>query len=145
MALSSAVTAGAAAYWAKRHTSDNRLSRWNMTTSLMGIAWACLIGALWWPALFPIFVVIYAMNLPLFGATKRSLVLKGIGGDKAGVATSSIAREIVMTISRTLALMLGAVIAMAITDQTLALVVLVGLLLLFLPVEYLTARRLQNR
>ena len=112
--------------------------------ALLALAWACLLGAMWQPLLFPVFVVVYTLSLPLVNAQKSGVTLGGMVKADGGVESNLMARSILLTISRIATL--GAFIAaylMGSSAKALLIAMAVTAILL-LPIEYWTARRLHR-
>ena len=122
--------------------SGPSLSKMRKFLTLLALAWGCLLGALWQPLLFPAFVVLYTLSLPLVNAQKAGVTLGGIAQAHGGIESNLMARSILLTAARvsTMGIFVGAYFLGSSAHTLLIAMSLTAMLLL--PVEYWTARQL---
>ncbi len=142
-ALSSLAAAGFLAWMARRPKAGPSLPRLQFSLAFVGVSWLLLLGALKWPWLLAGFVAFYSFGNPLLISVKTSLVLKGLTSATSAPHDNAMAREMLLVVSRMVALGIAAVLAQA--NPHIGLLLVVGLVLLLLPFEYLFARELSQR
>lgn len=118
------------------------LSRLRKFLMLLALAWSCLLGAMWLPMLFPAFVVLYTLSLPLVNAQKAGVTLGSMVKATGGVESNLMARSILLTVARvsTLGVFVAAYLLGSSAHALLVAMSLTAILLL--PLEYWTANRL---
>lgn len=120
------------------------LSKLKKFLLLLACAWACLLGALWQPWIFPGFVVLYAVSLPLVNAQKAGVTLGGMIKAQGGVESNLMARSILLGVTRifTLAIFVAAYLVGSSTNALLVAMALTAICLL--PIEYWTSTKLHR-
>ena len=141
--LSGIVAAATAAWLVTRPTLGPSLSRLRAGLSLMGLAWLALAGALLhWPVLLMAYLVCSAIAAPVVGACYSGLVMKSMEDYSGDLQSSMLARELLLLGARTLALALAWALTSWLPDPTPRMLVVLGLTVALLPLEYAYARGL---
>lgn len=110
---------------------------------LLALAWTALLVALWHPAALPVFVVVYALSVPLVSAQKAGVTLGGLARSRDSLANQLMARSVLLMLARVLTLA-GFVAAHVMGATPLALLVsMATAALALLPLEYWTAKRMR--
>jgi hypothetical protein len=144
-ALSSLAAAACLVWMARRPQAGPSVRRLQFSLLLVAVSWLLLLGALVVPPLLVGFVIAYAFGTPILATVKSSLVLKGLTGASIGAHDSAMARQMLLLIARTGALLLGALLASSSLSAGTSLAIVVGLVLLLTPFEYYFAKRLLRR
>ena len=112
--------------------------------TLLALAWLALLGAMWNPILFPAFIVLFTLSLPLVNAQKSGVTLIGMLNANGGVESNLMARSILLTIARVMTLGTFIIAYLLGTSQQTLLVAMGLTAILLLPIEYWTAQRLHR-
>lgn len=140
------VAAATAAWLVTRPTLGPSLSRLRVGLTLVAVAWLSLAGALLhWPALLLVYLVCSAMAAPVVGACYSGLVMKSMEDFSGNLQSSMLARELLLLSARTLALALAWALTTWLPDPTTRMLVVLGLTVALLPLEYACARGLATR
>ncbi len=112
--------------------------------SLLALAWLSLLLALWLPWVFPLFILLYAVSLPLVTAQKSGVTLSGMVKASVPLESNLVGRSLLLMTARITTLGVFAALWAAGLSQHALLVGMVLLALLLLPLEYATARCLHR-
>lgn len=144
-AVLESVSAGLSALFllwlASRPKAAPSLGRLTGSMTLVGASWVLLLAALVEPVLLAGFVASFALGNPLLASVKASLVLKGLASSGAP-QDSAVAREVLLVLSRGVALLASALLAHALVDPVTGLVGVTLLALVLMPLEFVFARRI---
>ncbi len=120
------------------------MAKLRLFLAMLALAWAALLAALWYPVALPIFVVAYALSVPLVSAQKAGVTLGGLARTRDSLANQLMARSILLMLSRVLTLT-GFVTAYALGATSAALLVsMTAAAIMLLPLEYWTAKRMRT-
>jgi len=139
MSLLSATTA---AWLAGRRASGPDLGRLRGALLIMAVAWATLAGALVWPMLFAVFVILSALASPLVSAAYDSLVMQSMESPHHSLQSSAVARELILLVARGSAVVVAYALTRLVSAPATMFLVVLALTVLLLPVEYMFARRI---
>lgn len=124
--------------------SGPSLSKLRKFMLLLAAAWVCLLGAMWQPWIFPGFVVLYALTLPLVNAQKAGVTLGGMVKAHGGVESNLMARSVLLAVARLVTLGVFIVAYLMGTSTQALLIAMSVTAILLLPIEYWTAKRLHR-
>ena len=138
----SVLSATTAAWLAGRRSAGPDLGRLRAGLLVMAVAWATLAGALVWPILFAVFVVLSALVSPLVSAAYDSLVMQSMANPRHSLQSNAVARELILLVARGGAMAIAYALTRLVSAPSTMLLVVLALTVLLLPVEYMFARRI---
>lgn len=112
---------------------------------ILGLAWVSLLLALWKPAMLPVFIVLYALAIPLITAQKNGVTLAGMIRAPVKLEDNLVGRSLLTVVARVVTLAGIGLVYLAGASPFQLLVAMTGVALVLLPIEYITAGHLHNR
>ncbi len=141
----SCLAAGLLGWQARKSLAGPSLPRLAGYLGLLGLSWAALAVALYWPWALPVFVAGYALGMPLVSAQKAGVTLGGMVKAQGSLEGNLFLRSCVLMSARVGTLAgCAALEALGWSART-QLSAMVLLALVLLPLEYWTAHRLHRR
>lgn len=143
LSTTSAVVSTMAMVWlAGRPIHEPSFARLRLGLVGVAIGWLSFAGALVWPLLLALSMVVMAFAAPLVGASYDSLVMKSMESAGASLQSNAVARELLLLLARGVAMALTAGLTVWATTPRGMLFIALGLTLATLPLEYALAHRL---
>lgn len=131
--------------WRARHaTPDPSLPRLRNNLLLLAFGWLMLLSALKYAVLLPLFVAAYAWGTPLVAMVKTGLSLKAMALPGVTTQDAMSSRMLLFCFGRMLVLGVSWLLTASAALSKGHLVILVGIALALLPLEYYYAKRLHK-
>jgi hypothetical protein len=123
--------------WRARHAAaEPSLPRLRLYLAVLGLGWVMLLVALRYPLALPVFIAAYALATPLVAMVKGGLNLKGLVLPGIAPQDAMASRMLLFSAGRMLAMGIGWLATSAAVMSAQNIVLLAGLALLLLPLEY---------